>query len=185
MLMEKQNWCQKTGDEGNKILTFKKTGKKNACLFFFFFWKKKKKKKIPIFYSTSALTVDPGQDFLEKSLEEWFVTTQKATILAHNVGSTGTSQTSFPSLTRLVAWQIREYTGQNTTGMEERIWQKTHEPQRTRWKNTGRMPGHFVKLISLWTKMVSTSKIRFWPWSLCFTIFCFSVFCLFLNQSPG
>lgn len=48
--MEKQNWCQKTGDEGNKILIFKKTGKKNA------------KKKIPIFYSTSALTVDPGQD---------------------------------------------------------------------------------------------------------------------------
>ena len=50
MMMEKQNWCQKTGDEGNKILTFKKTGKKNA------------KKKIPIFYSTSALTVDPRQD---------------------------------------------------------------------------------------------------------------------------
>ena len=100
-----------------KFSLSKRQARKTPVFFFF----EKKKKKIPIFYSTSALTVDPGQDFLEKSLEEWFVTTQKATILAHNVGSTGTSQTSFPSLTRLVAWQIREYTGQNTTGMEERI----------------------------------------------------------------
>lgn len=76
----------------------KKTRKKN-----------KKEKRIPILHTTSEFTVDPGQDSWQ-SVKRMVCdySEKKASVLADSVGSIGMKQTSFPSLTRLVAWQIRE-----------------------------------------------------------------------------
>lgn len=65
--------------------------------------KEKHKERTPTLHTTSALTVDPGRDLWPIVKRMARVNSErKVKILAHNVGSAGTTKTTCPSLTRSV-----------------------------------------------------------------------------------